>query len=218
MRAGSGFTVVAPSSSLLRFLRSQCEQVCFSTPSGAIRCQNTKPRRTRTICPGFSSPSQRSARYLTTTSSRKATCESSVLNLDFSRPPSKYGLANPLGSARAPRPPKNRISSTCTNTSRHASTRIWPLLNRLLKPNEYKEKPRIKPTNLPPLPSFLDDVGGTSLGRNKAGKAANEMKLRCTEFDKDGKVTLMDGEFKKTELIAKVWTAGMGQHAETVGC
>jgi magnesium transporter len=91
-------------------------------------------------------------------------------------------------------------------------------LNRLLKPNEYKEKPRIKPTNLPPLPSFLDDVGGTSLGRNKAGKAANEMKLRCTEFDKDGKVTLMDGEFKKTELIAKVWTAGMGQHAETVGC
>jgi hypothetical protein len=28
--------------------------------------------------------------------------------------------------------------------------------------------------------------------------------MRCTEFDGDGKVTLVNGAFKKSELIAKV--------------
>lgn len=41
-----------------------------------------------------------------------------------------------------------------------------------------------------------------SLGRS--AKAANEPKLRCTEFDEDGNVVLVNGEFKKSELIAKV--------------
>jgi len=35
-------------------------------------------------------------------------------------------------------------------------------------------------------------------------KAANEQKLRCTEFDENGNVVLVNGEFKKSELIAKV--------------
>jgi magnesium transporter len=34
-------------------------------------------------------------------------------------------------------------------------------------------------------------------------KAANEPRLRCTEFDGNGNVTLVNGEFKKSELIAK---------------
>ncbi|KAG8528734.1 uncharacterized protein KY384_006421 [Bacidia gigantensis] len=56
---------------------------------------------------------------------------------------------------------------------------------------------------LPPLPSFLDDAAGTSLGRSKAGKASSELKLRCTEIDESGNVTTVNGEFKKSELIAK---------------
>ena len=51
------------------------------------------------------------------------------------------------------------------------------------------------------MPSFLDDA---ALGRSKTAKGTNELKLRCTEFNEDGKVTLVNGEFKKTELIAKV--------------
>lgn len=35
-------------------------------------------------------------------------------------------------------------------------------------------------------------------------KAAAEPRLRCTEVDENGEVILVDGEFKKTELIAKV--------------
>ncbi|TLD23423.1 cora-domain-containing protein [Venturia nashicola] len=52
---------------------------------------------------------------------------------------------------------------------------------------------------LPPLASFLDD--NQSAGRLM--KPTNELRLRCTEFDEFGNVTLVNGEFKKSELIAK---------------
>ena len=43
---------------------------------------------------------------------------------------------------------------------------------------------------------------GSSLGRIM--RPANELKMRCTELDEHGNVTLVSGEFKKSELIAKV--------------
>ncbi|KAF9698523.1 hypothetical protein EKO04_003501 [Ascochyta lentis] len=42
---------------------------------------------------------------------------------------------------------------------------------------------------------------GGSLGRMM--RTANELKMRCTELDEHGNVTLVSGEFKKSELIAK---------------
>lgn len=39
-----------------------------------------------------------------------------------------------------------------------------------------------------------------TLSRNPSGA---DLKLRCTEFDSNGSVTLVSGEFKKSELIAK---------------
>jgi magnesium transporter len=39
---------------------------------------------------------------------------------------------------------------------------------------------------------------------NRRALAALEPRLRCTEVDENGNVILVDGEFKKTELIAKV--------------
>jgi magnesium transporter len=57
----------------------------------------------------------------------------------------------------------------------------------------------------PPLP-FKDTidtpVGFDSLGRMT--RAANELKMRCTELDEQGNVTMVSGEFKKSELIARV--------------
>jgi hypothetical protein len=43
-----------------------------------------------------------------------------------------------------------------------------------------------------------------SLGRAVSAKAAAQPKLRCTELDENGNVVLASGEFKKSELIAKV--------------
>jgi hypothetical protein len=40
--------------------------------------------------------------------------------------------------------------------------------------------------------------------RSLSAKAALEPRLRCTEVDEHGNFTAVDGEFKKTELIAKV--------------
>ncbi|KAH8811522.1 hypothetical protein F5884DRAFT_668356 [Xylogone sp. PMI_703] len=55
------------------------------------------------------------------------------------------------------------------------------------------------------LPARGRDDGTSvfSLGRAISPKAANEPRLRCTEFDENGNVVLVNGEFKKSELIAK---------------
>ncbi|KAF1925470.1 cora-domain-containing protein [Didymella exigua CBS 183.55] len=59
----------------------------------------------------------------------------------------------------------------------------------------------------PPVSPSSDDVSaagsgyGNTLGR--LARSANELKMRCTELDEHGNVTLVSGEFKKSELIAK---------------
>jgi hypothetical protein len=53
------------------------------------------------------------------------------------------------------------------------------------------------------LAATLAAAAAAAAGKGKA-KAGNELRLRCTEFDKMGRVTLVSGEFKKSELIAKV--------------
>jgi magnesium transporter len=44
--------------------------------------------------------------------------------------------------------------------------------------------------------------GLAAFGRSP--RSANELKMRCTELDEFGNVTMVSGEFKKSELIAKV--------------
>lgn len=59
-------------------------------------------------------------------------------------------------------------------------------------------------------PNDLPDVEGGennsmfSSRRQLSQKAALEPRLRCTEVDEHGNVILVDGEFKKSELIARV--------------
>ncbi len=54
------------------------------------------------------------------------------------------------------------------------------------------------------------DSGSIFPRRSLSAKAALDPRLRCTEVDGEGKVIMVDGEFKKSELIAKVRT----EHAE----
>lgn len=49
-----------------------------------------------------------------------------------------------------------------------------------------------------------DATNLSSLGR--AGRPVNELRMRCTELDEHGNVTMVSGEYKKTDLIAKVHT------------
>jgi hypothetical protein len=75
------------------------------------------------------------------------------------------------------------------STSRQSKA-WWHLLGR---GNESRGK------KLPPLASFLDGSAPRLVL-----KATNEPRLRCTEFDENGNVTLVNGEFKKSELIQMV--------------
>lgn len=78
----------------------------------------------------------------------------------------------------------------------------WPSIFRSKKAHAHARPGLLQP----PLPPSNDDTAlptgyGSSLGR--LARTANELKMRCTELDEHGNVTLVSGEFKKSELIAK---------------
>jgi len=50
-----------------------------------------------------------------------------------------------------------------------------------------------------PVPTLADDTTYPRILN-----PTNDLKIRCTEFDESGNVTIVNGEYKKTELIAKV--------------
>ncbi|KAL8697224.1 MAG: hypothetical protein Q9201_007238 [Fulgogasparrea decipioides] len=201
MSAAPKICVPAPSSNLLRFLRSQVEDIWFFFPNTNIDCGPYPPRRFRTFFQRNTSNSfPLSRRSFTTSRPRRATVESSLLNLDFLRhPPRHEGVVVQKSAAIATHSASGERSRPLI---RHVSTEDQPLLRRLWE-GRRKAQPALKAEDLSPLPSFLDEANGTSLGRSKAGKAANELRLRCTEINENGDVTLVNGEFKKSELIAK---------------
>lgn len=188
-----------PSVSVLYFLGSQSEPACsftFSTRAIACptsQCQGVKVAQ-RTVPHVL--PSLR--RHVATSSPRQASVESSFLNLDFLRPYSERGPSRSYALAsRSPQAPFGFLGEP-RNASRYASTDSRPLWRKPSTWKLRKEKQALK------TPSFLDDASNTSFGRRKTVKGANELRLRCTEFDENGNVTFMDGEFRKSELIAKV--------------
>ena len=65
-------------------------------------------------------------------------------------------------------------------------------VRRVLGMRTQRKDSKLKPNDLPPLPESANEIPGTTLGRSKV---ANELKLKCTEFDESGNVTLVHGEF-----------------------
>lgn len=86
------------------------------------------------------------------------------------------------------------------STSRPCSA--WPSIFKSKKQNARGLlQPPHPPANSAEDYSSSDSGYAGSLGRMR--RTANELKMRCTELDEHGNVTLVSGEFKKTELIAK---------------
>ncbi|KAL8976285.1 MAG: hypothetical protein Q9205_007675, partial [Flavoplaca limonia] len=200
MKAACKIHVPTPSSGLLRFLRSQVEDTCFFSPNSNISQRHSTPKVKklfhRKTCSGFPS----SVRSFGTSQRRQATVEASFLNFDFLK--NSPRCDNPIAQQSNATPATSSLREWSRPPVRHASTDDRPFLRRLWQ-NRGVGNPALKDGDLPPLPSFLDEANGTSLGRSKAGKAANELRLRCTEINENGDVTLVNGEFKKSELIAK---------------
>lgn len=177
----------APSKSLLRFLRSQSD-VCFFT-SNTVK--------------GAAASNHERRRHISSTPIKKVRLEEILPR--YGEPTSK-ALPAPKRYQHhdrqhhdQPRRPSIQARYASTKAPSHQS-----LLGRLLRlRGDNQKKPALDNAN-----PFQPDEETTAqlfnlnraLSRHPPGA---DLKLRCTEFDSNGSVTLVSGEFKKSELIAK---------------
>lgn len=192
-----------PSRSLLRFLRTQSETAFFS-PShlgdearavaptcNRTRLYNTDTQSCTTAADAASRPTQAPAQAVTLEANlwpfgrpRQEQLQSPNCGRAFG---STAGLCGWYKSASKPRG-EDPASSW--------QKRLWGMpARRGIKP--------LKPDDLPGHDEFEHGSMFNSR-RIMTAKAAAEPRLRCTEVDENGQVILVDGEFKKSELIAKV--------------
>ncbi|PMD27777.1 cora-domain-containing protein [Hyaloscypha hepaticicola] len=205
----STFHVPAPSSTLLRFLKSQSESICFFSPShrpgfifdhAAPRGLQVRPRIAR-------APSKSSARCLPTAIPRKATIEANFLNLEFLWPRSATSSLN-TQSTHSHEPARRKKfgfgGRLITQRLSSSGSKKWH--QKLWGVTSSKGGRPLRPDDLPSTLFGSEEGSDTymfSLGRTISAKAAAQPKLRCTELDENGNVVLASGEFKKSELIAK---------------
>lgn len=187
-----------PSQRLLRFLRAQTEGLAFAECTARL-----PPRRNVCTCNKTTRSPERAPS--TPVARREPTMQAAFLNLDSILPKA-------FTKQRTAATPKTLDLTTTGGASRYASSgqspredcdrMTWQEL--IFGPNK-KEREPLKEGDL-----GLDEEPGSIFHRRSlAAKAALDPRLRCTEVDGDGKVIMVDGELKKSELIAKVRDAGV---------
>lgn len=197
MLSSSPLKPSVPSASLLRFLRSQSDYFT-ANPSTCPRSSSENPP-----C-AFSLQQGSNWTHLDAAPCR-ASVEANLFGL-----PSLSTKRHHNGNGTPSRDRQNKSIQTLMTPSLHslsraASTRSRPLLRRLFDLRRNKAADANKANRNPGPPLIDHETEGTfSIGRGLVSKATNELRLRCTEFDINGNVTLVNGEFRKSELIAKV--------------
>jgi magnesium transporter len=232
--------ISAPSPTLLKFLRSQSEGICFFSPNptnGTFVFNHAAPRA---CLPKTALKPTRDSSVITPTRSIKAGPTVQPFSMSAMRPnvaqiglfkgeilmpratreKRKTGQGNLHTSARVHPPPRFqnprqgrdihlRFLNTTERKSAPRSWRSW-WHQTWFKRSEKKRQHALRQDDLPLgrggnyLGSDESPESMIAIGRTVSVKAANEAKLRCTEFDENGNVVLVDGQFKKSELIAKV--------------
>lgn len=186
-------TIAAPSPTVLNFLRSQVRNA-FDSPTWRCATLETQGHRHASTC----------ARVGQLGSRRRGTGSigRGVVQIPASSSPRQCSTLNSIPNreyaSRFPTDPLIPPSScrrTFSTTQSH-SWRFWPSRRRPLPPP-------LKP-HISPLGAVADDASNGLYGLGRTARSANELKMRCTELDESGNVTMVSGEFKKSELIAKV--------------
>lgn len=194
-----------PSLSLLRFLRSQSQGLAFFDAShrgyGAVTGTTADALIARPSCGAVGRSRQRT--LCTSNPRRSMVMQAGLWDLDSilqrSFRKQRSGADNATERSRLFSSPRYSSSdpipsAICRPTWREI---LWARATG-------KGAIPLKPEDLP----LRDERGGQgsifSPSRTQAAKAALEPRLRCTEVDENGDVILTDGEFKKSELIAKV--------------
>ncbi|MCJ1310318.1 magnesium ion transporter [Agyrium rufum] len=222
----------APSSLLLHYLRTQVESTCFFTPNAiypsdgyanttALSSPPAKSCSART----FALSTRRRATVIETSllnldfifakkvKAKHDTNSQRLLNTPAGSTPSTRSsdsIIVPIHSAQIRRPEPSSRWSTPPLLQRHEQRRLassdsQSLFKKILHMKEKSDVDKGIPEHGDAhhdFPGFLSETGHASVGRTTA-KAPNELKLRCTEFDENGNVVIVNGEFKKQELIAK---------------
>ncbi|KAI9725737.1 MAG: magnesium ion transporter [Chrysothrix sp. TS-e1954] len=198
------YNATAPSKTLLKFLRAQRDGQPFFSSNNAVkhgfRCGSPAFHTKQTH---ITHPSKRS---MTTDASPFQSTDSSIQTLEsslFSLLPPRNRTTSSLSHPNDLRPPAFYTNTPLAyfHATSHAQKddrqRDHPKSNKSLF-RFRRQKP--ESAELPALPSFLDEQASISHG---IVRGPNDHKLRCTEFDDVGNITLTNSEFKKTELIAK---------------
>ncbi len=183
-----------PSVGLLRFLRSQSEGLSFFNPNNAP-------------APGI----RQAARQAWCAAKRRAIeCSRPDQVMDCQRSASlKSGMFD-LDSFLQSRSRRASLSSRARTGIRYSSSGQQPPTckstwkERFWGPGAKKGAKPLEPDDLPTGDGDGENNSMFNTPRQLSQKAALEPRLRCTEVDENGKVILMDGEFKKSELIARV--------------
>lgn len=192
----------APSPNLLRFLRSQSDSFFFTS--------NPTKQKANTVKVTSNRWNTGRANWIRLSPAPcLAQIEASFLPVWPAVKTSTSRKSSQLRTSLTSHPGAIR-SLECANLSSHDSLRNISTKSRrwwhnwLFKKGSYQ---KWKNSTSPPITSFTDDGAEGNLfnlGRTLASKTLDEPRLRCTEFDENGNVTLVNGEFRKSELIAKV--------------
>jgi magnesium transporter len=209
--------VPAPSLTLLKFLKSQSESICFFSPNPrpGFTFDHAAPRSSHSRLPITTDYIRPYARSISTTAPRGATVEAGFLNLEFLFPHSVTSTPHPESTTSRGTPRHKRRGYQGALFSRHNSTGAKKWHQKLWGMRSMKGGKPLRPDDLPSLLNGRDEGSDTSmfsLGRHISAKAAAQPKLRCTELDENGNVVLASGEFKKSELIQKVCPANSPLH------
>ncbi|KAI4859694.1 cora-domain-containing protein [Hypoxylon rubiginosum] len=202
---------LVPSVRLLRFLRLQSENLSFFSPSHGtstgsgsrfntslgqatrkVICASRKLQRGSRVNPGL--PSSQDTTSL----------QAGILDIDSIIQP-RWREARPSKNAR-----QRNLSYFASNMSvRYSSSdrppaacqRTWR--ERLWGFGARKDPKPLEPDDLPDAQGGAETNSMFNTRRQLSQKAALEPRLRCTEVNENGNVILVDGEFKKSELIAR---------------
>ena len=188
----------APSINVLKFLRAQNDgRPFFTFNSGLQRCLHQRrfdlctysARRSMTasVPPIEALESSLPVFELLKLGHSKVQNSRACLGLRRSSAPSLFQTP----PASIAKPGTRYVSSAMHSENKRGLKRLWPWGKKSGGEDQQNDVP---------LSPFLDD--DANLGKRM--RTANEMRLRCTEFDENGNITLVNGEFKKSVLIAKV--------------
>jgi magnesium transporter len=195
----------APSSALIEYLRFQSDAI-YSCSSSSPLGNHHGPVFLKQ--PQFVTSNRPSVQRLdpvtrNSCQARGYSCSASVKILFLNRTTPRRPDATVVTPDRAPR--SRRYAHDHAQPSRRRSPsedRNSGWLKRLFGRRSSRRRP-LKGVETTHADDGVD-ASMFTLGRTITAKAANEQKLRCTEFDENGNVVLVNGEFKKSELIAKV--------------